>query len=68
MNAVSGAAFAAVRFSVQNASFHARMMFRRMVEAIPGTAMGVKTYKISSFSVAPSIRAASRISPGISLK
>ena len=37
-------------------------------EAIPGTAMGVKTCNISALSVAPSIRAASRISPGISLK
>ena len=31
-----GPAFAAVRFSVQNASFQARMKFRRMVEAMPG--------------------------------
>ncbi|MBC7157657.1 MAG: hypothetical protein H5U20_09100, partial [Rhodobacteraceae bacterium] len=33
MNAVRGAALAAVRFSVQNASFHARMMFNPETQA-----------------------------------
>ncbi len=43
MKAVSGAAFAAVRFSVQNASFQARMMFSSTVDAMPGIAIGVRT-------------------------
>ena len=38
----NGAAFEVVRFSVQNASFHARMMLRSSVEAMPGTAIGVR--------------------------
>ena len=43
MKAVSGAAFEVVRLSVQNASFQARMMLSSMVEAMPGTAIGVST-------------------------
>ena len=43
MKAVSGAAFTVVSRIVQKASFQARMMLRRMVEAIPGTAIGVST-------------------------
>ena len=43
MKAVSGAALAAVRLSVQNASFHARMMLSSIVEAMPGTAIGTST-------------------------
>ena len=42
MKAVSGAALAAVRLSVQNASFHARMTLSSMVEALPGTAIGTR--------------------------
>ncbi len=68
MNCVKGAASEVVSCSVQNASFHARIMFSSMVDAIPGTAIGVSTYRISERRFAPSIRAASRISPGISLK
>ena len=43
MKAVSGAASEVVRFSVQNASFHARMMLSSKVEAMPGTAIGAST-------------------------
>ncbi len=43
MKAVSGAAFVVVSRMVQKASFQARMMFKSMVEAMPGTAMGVRT-------------------------
>jgi hypothetical protein len=68
MKAVSGAAFDVVRLRVQNASFHDRMTASSMVEAMPGTAIGVSTYTISFKSDAPSMRAASRISFGISLK
>ena len=68
MKAVSGAAFAAVRFSVQNASFHARITFNKTVEAMPGIAIGVNTYNNSERKLAPSIRAASKISTGISRK
>jgi hypothetical protein len=41
---------------------------QQQVEAMPGTAIGVSTCTISLPERAPSIRAASRISPGISLK
>ncbi len=68
MKAESGAALVVVSWIVQNASFQARMMFKSRVEAMPGTAIGVSTYRISSRRLAPSIRAASRISPGISRK
>ena len=43
MKAVRGAASVVVRRIVQNASFQARMMFSSMVEAMPGTAIGVST-------------------------
>ena len=44
------------------------MIASSMVEAMPGTAIGVSTYTISFRSEAPSMRAASRMSTGISLK
>ena len=68
MKAVSGAALVVVSRIVQKDSFQARMMLRSSVEAMPGTAIGVSTCQISPQSEAPSIRAASRISPGISRK
>src|SRR5208282_2691340 len=68
MKAGSGAALEVVRLSVQNASFHDRMTASSMVEAMPGTDIGVSTYTISLKSDAPSMRAASRMSTGISLK
>ena len=68
MNAVSGAASVVVSSSVQNASFQARMTFSSTVEAMPGMAIGVSTKTISFHVVAPSMRAASRMSFGISLK
>ena len=43
MKAVSGAASVVVSRIVQNASFQARMMLSSMVEAMPGTAIGVST-------------------------
>ena len=43
MKVVSGAAFEVVRFSVQKASFQARMMLSSSVEAMPGIAIGVST-------------------------
>ncbi len=68
MKAVSGAALVVVSRMVQKDSFQARMTFRSSVEAMPGTAIGVSTCTISFQSEAPSMRAASRISPGISRK
>ena len=62
MNAVRGAAFAAVKFNVQNASFQARMKLSSNVEAMPGMDNGNRILMISSQSLAPSIRAASKIS------
>ncbi|CLR10259.1 Uncharacterised protein [Mycobacterium tuberculosis] len=43
MKAVSGAALVVVSRIVQKLSFQARMMLRRSVEAMPGTAIGVRT-------------------------
>src|SRR5271165_619393 len=43
MKAVSGAALDVARLSVQNASFHDRMIASSIVEAMPGTDIGVKT-------------------------
>ena len=43
MKKLSGAAYLFVRFRVQNASFQARMMLRRQVEAMPGSAIGANT-------------------------
>ena len=43
MNVVRGAASSVERFSVQNASFHARMKLSSSVEARPGMAIGVST-------------------------
>jgi hypothetical protein len=43
MKADRGAAFTAVRLSVQKASFQARMMLSSMVEATPGRLIGSST-------------------------
>ena len=43
MKTVRGAALEVERFSVQNASFHARMKLSSSVEARPGMAIGVST-------------------------
>ena len=43
MKAVSGAASWVVSISVQNASFHDRMIDSSIVDAMPGTAIGVST-------------------------
>jgi hypothetical protein len=43
MKAVSGAALAAVRFSVQNASFQARMKVQKDGRGHAGIAIGVST-------------------------
>jgi len=43
MKAVSGAALEVARLSVQKASFQERMIASSMVDAIPGTAIGVST-------------------------
>ena len=68
MKAVSGAALGVVSRIVQKLSFQARMTLSSSVEAMPGTAIGVSTCQISPQRLAPSMRAASRISPGISRK
>jgi hypothetical protein len=47
MKADSGAALVVVSTMVQNASFQARMTFSSSVEAMPGTAIGVRTWTIS---------------------
>ena len=65
---LKGAANLLVRFKDQNASFHAKIKLRRQVEAMPGIAMGVKTCVSSFHNEAPSMRAASKISTGNSLK
>src|SRR5665811_2179887 len=68
MKKLKGAAYLLVRLSDQKASFHARIRLSRQVETMPGTAIGVRILVSSLQSEAPSMRAASRISPGISLK
>ncbi|MNL70528.1 hypothetical protein D3C87_1955440 [compost metagenome] len=68
INAVSGAALDEVRFSDQNASFQHRISDSNTVEARPPLAIGSSTRTISCHSVAPSRRAASRMSLGMSLK
>ena len=44
MNAVSGAAFAAVRFRLQKASFQERMIAKSDVEAMPGSESGSRRW------------------------
>ncbi|MNI87653.1 hypothetical protein D3C73_1448680 [compost metagenome] len=68
INAVSGAAFDEVRFSDQKASFQHRISDSSTVDARPPLAIGSNTRSISWTSVAPSSRAASRMSLGMSLK
>lgn len=66
--AVSGAASDAVKLSDQKASFQHKTMDSRPVEAIPPTDSGSTTLVTSPHGLAPSMRAASRISLGKSLK
>ena len=68
MNAVKGAESVASRNKVQNDSFHARMTFSKTVDTIPGMDYGNRILMISFKSLAPSIRAASKISLWISVK
>ncbi len=68
MKAVSGAALAAVRFRLQNASFQDRIRESRMVDVIPGRDRGSNKCRISCHGPAPSMRAASSTSCGTSLK
>src|SRR3712207_259293 len=68
MKVVSGAAFEVVRFRLQNASFQHRMMDRSAVDAMPGSDRGMSSSQTSCFGLAPSIRPASRMSFGTSLK
>src|SRR3954447_24173792 len=63
-----GAAVEVVRFRLQNASFQHRMIDSRAVEAIPGSDSGSSRFQTSCFGLAPSMRPASRISLGTSLK
>ncbi|MCY1555790.1 hypothetical protein D9M68_924780 [compost metagenome] len=60
--------WAAVRFRLQKASFQASTRHSRPVDAKPPSDSGSSTLVASCQSVAPSMRAASRISLGISLK
>src|ERR1700759_2519390 len=68
ISAASVPALAAVRLSDQNASFHASTRHSRPVDAMPPMASGRMTWRNSVSSEAPSMRAASRISGGMSLK
>src|SRR5215218_8983448 len=68
MNAVSGAASEEVRFRLQNASFQHRMRDSSPVEAMPGRVSGSSRCQNSPPVRAPSMRPASRISLGTSLK
>ena len=68
INAVSGRACVAVRLMLQNASFQHRMIERSAVEAMPGNASGTRSIVTCWSGFAPSMRAASRISFGTSLK
>src|SRR6218665_1499883 len=61
-------ALAALRFSLQKASFQASTRHNRPVDASPPMPSGSSTRRTSCHSVAPSMRAASRISCGMSLK
>src|SRR5262245_55544152 len=68
MKAVSGAACSVVRLRLQNASFQHRMIESNAVEIAPGAAIGIRRYQSSCPGLALSIRPASRISAGTSLK
>ena len=69
MKAVSGAALVVVSWMVQNASFQARMMFKQHGRGDARHRHRRQHIAMISFhSEAPSMRAASRISPGISRK
>src|SRR3712207_1353701 len=68
MNVVRGAAVEVGRFRLQNASFQHRMIDSRAVEAMPGSDSGSSRFQTSCFGLAPSMRPASRISLGTSLK
>ena len=57
MKKLSGAAYLLVRLSDQNASFHARMRLSSHVQAMPGTAIGVRTRASAFPRDAPSLRA-----------
>ena len=67
ISAASVPAFAELRLSDQKASFHASTRHSRPVAAMPPIASGSSTLRNSCHSVAPSMRAASRISGGMSL-
>src|SRR5215210_7936696 len=68
MKVVSGAAFEVVKLRLQNASFQHRMIDNSAVEAIPGSESGMSNSHTSCFGLAPSMRPASRMSFGTSLK
>src|SRR5919112_5102411 len=68
MKVVNGAASDVVRFRLQNASFQHRMMDRSAVDAMPGSDRGRSSIQTSCFGLAPSMRPASRMSFGTSLK
>src|ERR671921_2885352 len=68
MKVVSGAALEVVRLRLQNASFQHRMMERSAVDAMPGSDRGRSSIQTSCFGFAPSMRPASRMSFGTSLK
>src|SRR5262245_58939691 len=68
MKVVSGAACELVRLRLQNASFQHRMIDNSAVEAIPGTESGRSSIQTSCFGLAPSMRPASKMSLGTSLK
>ena len=68
MKAVRGPALEAVRLRLQKASFQHRMTERSAVEAMPGSVSGKRRWRIWAPTLAPSMRPASRISCGTSLK
>src|SRR4051812_18374424 len=68
MNAVSGAALEEVRLRLQKASFQHRISDRSPVDATPGSVRGSSRNHTSPQVRAPSMRPASRMSCGTSLK
>ena len=68
MSVASVPALAALRFRLQKASFHDSTRHNRPVDARPPMPSGSSTRRTSCHSVAPSMRAASNISRGMSLK
>ena len=68
MSVASVPALAALRFRLQKASFHDSTRHSRPVDARPPMPSGSSTRRTSCHSVAPSMRAASNISRGMSLK